>query len=331
MTVRIAVLPEPGIQQRIFGESHWRQLSAIGSVARNEETGIPTPDALRRTIAGADIAITSWGCRSLDAAILREAPNLKAVIHAAGTVKGVVTPDLWERGIRVSSGNGPLGQGVAETTLGLTISSLKNMWRLSSMVREGGWSEDRERIRELYQVTIGVVGAGQAGRHYIRLLQQFDVTILLYDPVLTNEQAMELGAVKVGLEELLRVSDVVSIHAPSIDATYHMFNRERLALMKDDAILINTARGSLVDEEALVAELRTGRLFACLDVTDPEPPRPDHPFRTLPNCVLIPHIAGAVNNGIKRIGQFAIDEVKRVLAGEAMVGEVKQEQMSVLA
>jgi phosphoglycerate dehydrogenase-like enzyme len=110
-----------------------------------------------------------------------------------------------------------------------------------------------------------------------------------------------------------------------------MIDGERLALMKDDAILINTARGMIVDEQALVAELTKGRLFACLDVTDPEPPAPDHPLRSLPNCVLTPHIAGAVNNGVKRVGQFAIDELKRLLAGEPLQGEVKAEQMSTLA
>jgi phosphoglycerate dehydrogenase-like enzyme len=331
MGVKIAILPEPRIQERIFDDSHWKQLEAIGTVVRNVKEGSPQPETLKEVIAGADFAITSWGCSKLTQDILDRAPGLKAVMHAAGTVKGIVTPELWERGIRVSSGNGPLGRGVAETALGLTITSLKNMWQLSQTTRGGGWNAGKERIRELYQVTVGVIGAGQAGKHYIRLLRNFEVTIMVYDPIMTDAQATELGVIKAELAQVLATSDVVSIHAPSIPETYKMFDRDRLALMKDDAILINTARGSIVDEDALVEELRKGRLFACLDVTDPEPPAPDHPFRGLPNCILTPHIAGAVNNGIKRIGQFAIDEVKRVLAGENLQGEVKEEQMSVLA
>ncbi|MEF3305731.1 hydroxyacid dehydrogenase [Paenibacillus sp. GYB003] len=331
MSVKIAILPEPAIQKRIFGDSQWRQLEAIGTVVRNETAGLPTPDTLRSVIEGADFAITSWGCSKLTGDILDRAPKLQAVLHAAGTVKGIVTPELWRRGILVSSGNGPLGQGVAETALGLTIASLKNMWQLTQSTRGGGWNAGKDRIRELYEVTVGVVGAGKAGRHFIRLLRNFDVSIVIYDPILTSEQAQALGAVKADLDELMRVSDVVSIHAPSIPETYKMINRERLALMKDDAILINTARGSIVDEEALVAELRKGRLFACLDVTDPEPPAPDHPLRGLPNCVITPHIAGAVGNGVRRLGQFAIDELNRLLAGEKLEGEVKEEQLSVLA
>ncbi|RKN83915.1 hydroxyacid dehydrogenase [Paenibacillus ginsengarvi] len=331
MGITIAVLPDPVTQKRIFGEMQWKQLEAIGTVVRNDLDGYPTPETLARFIRGADYAITSWGCSKLTTDILQQAPNLKAVFHAAGTVKGIVTPELWQRGIRVSSGNGPLGRGVAETALGLTIASLKNMWRLTQTTREGGWNAGKERISELYQITIGVIGAGKAGRHYMELLRCFEVSIVVYDPVLTTEQAKALGVTKLELDELLRLSDVVSIHAPSIPETYKMLNAAKFALMKDDAILINTARGSIVDEEALIKELQQGRLFACLDVTDPEPPAADSPLRSLPNCILTPHIAGAVNNGVRRLGQFAIDELSRMLSGGSLEGEVKEEQLAVLA
>lgn len=331
MGLKIAVLPQPVIQNKIFGDSQWSQLETYGTVTRNLENGKLEIEGYKSILEGADVAITSWGCPAMTEELLACAPGLRAILHAAGTVKGIVTPAVWERGIRVSSANGPLGIGVAETALGLTITSLKSMWRLSQSARGGGWAAGREKIRELYEVTIGVIGTGKAGSHYIRLLRNFDVDILVYDPIVTAEQAAAMGAKKAELEELLAASDVVSIHAPSLPATYKMINRERLAVMKDDAILINTARGSIVDEAALVAELERGRLFACLDVTDPEPPAQGHPFRTLPNCILIPHIAGAVNNGVKRVGQFAIDELKRLVAGEPLQGEVLEEQLSTLA
>jgi phosphoglycerate dehydrogenase-like enzyme len=256
---------------------------------------------------------------------------LKAVFHAAGSVKAVVTPELWRRGIRVSGAAEVLGRGVAETALGMTISSLKHMWRLSGNTRSGEWAKDRDKVKELFGINVGVIGAGRAGRHYIRLLNSFEVDILLYDPTISFEKAAELGAKKVELEELLRTSDVVSIHAPSIPATNRMINRERLAIMKDDAILINTARGTIIDEDALAAELGKGRLFACLDVTDPEPPSKDHPFRSLQNVILTPHIAGAVNNGQYRIGKYAVEEIKRFVKGQPMDGEVKEEQLGILA
>lgn len=330
MSIKIAVLPTTKTQKRIFGASHYAQLEALGKVICNSGD-VSDPAATKINIQNADVAITSWGCPNLDNAILDHAPNLRAVFHAAGSVKPIVTDDLWERGIRVSSANGPLGRGVAETALGLTITSLKDMWHLSRRMESSGWSETRVNVRELYDVTIGVIGAGKAGQYYIDLLRNFDVDVLIYDPFVTEEKAQSMGAVKVELEELMTRADVVSIHAPSLPATHKMINAARLKLMKDDAIIINTARGSIIDEPALIAELQKGRLFACIDVTDPEPPPADHPFRSLPNCILLPHIAGSVNNGVRRLGQFSIDELKRFIAGEALEGEVLQEQMASLA
>ncbi|MDF2719514.1 MAG: hypothetical protein K0R28_6439 [Paenibacillus sp.] len=330
MTLRIAVLPPAGSRQKVLAEKHLEQLKQWGEVVYNE-AGSNDPEAIRRTIEGADIAISSWGTPSLNGIILDAAPQLKAVIHAAGTVKPIVTQELWSRGIRVSSANGPLGKGVAETALGLTIASLKNMWKMSRDTRQGGWGAEKPRVRELFDVTVGVIGAGKAGKHYIKLLQNFDVTVLLADPFVTAEQAEAIGATKAELEQLLNRSDVVSIHAPSLPSTYKMINSERLAQMKDNAILINTARGSIIDEPALIAELQKERIFACIDVTDPEPPAADHPFRSLNNCVLTSHIAGSVTNGLFRIGKYAVQEIELLLNDKRMDGEVEEKDMAFLA
>lgn len=331
MKLNIAILPEPKVQERIFSEKHWAQLYAIGNITRNEEDGVPTEERMSRLIRDADVVITSWGCTSLTSIVLNEAPRLQYVIHAAGSVKPIMSDELWRKGIRVTGGNDALGVGVAETALAFTLTSLKNMWQLTKTTQQGGWSEGKERVRELYGLNIGVVGAGKAGRHYIRLMHNFSVQLYVYDPLLTVQEAMQLGVEKVEFYELLERCDVVSIHAPSLPSTYKMFNKETISLMKDEAILINTARGWLVDEEALAHELRTGRIYACIDVTDPEPPRSDHPFRELPNCVMTPHIAGAVNNGVKRLGQFALDELERIVKKEPLEGEIYAHQIHQLA
>jgi phosphoglycerate dehydrogenase-like enzyme len=328
--MKIVLLQGKEQRERIFRSNHMEQLRMLGDVVVNDQPGPPDESRLASLIKGADIAITSWGCTPLTGNVLEQAPGLKLVLHAAGTVKPIVTPELWERGIRVTNATEALGKGVAETALGFTIVSLKDMWRLGKQTREGAWGPV-SGVQELYGITAGVIGAGKAGSHYVKLMRNFDVRILLYDPFVSQEKAREMGAEKAELEEVLAQSDVVSIHAPSLPETYRMLNAERLALMKDRAILINTARGSLIDEAALVAELEKGRLFACLDVTDPEPPAPDHPFRTLPNVVLTPHIAGAVNNGLQRIAQAVIDDLRAYTEGRPLRGEVLAEQMSVLA
>ncbi|MFD0958548.1 hydroxyacid dehydrogenase [Paenibacillus chungangensis] len=328
--INIVFLAGNSTLKRIFHDQHMEQLKQLGNVKLHNYDRPLTTEQLAEQLTNADIAITSWGCQELTGELLAHAPNLKGVLHAAGTVKGVVTPELWAKGIRVSSGAEALGLGVAETALGLTIASLKDMWRLSQYTREGGWGRT-DRVTELYGIKVGVVGAGNAGRHYMKLMRNFEVERLLFDPMVTEEQAAAIGATKVSFQQLLTQSDVISIHAPALPETYRMFNDDAFGLMKDDCILINTARGSIIDEAALVQHLRRGRLFACLDVTDPEPPAVDHPFRALPNVVLLPHIAGSVNNGLYRLGAFTIADLRRLLNEETMRGEVTAAQLNTIA
>lgn len=328
---RITLLADNSVASNIFKAKHMEQLRELGTVVVNTDVVRPSKQRVIELLQGAEIAITSWGCPPIDEEVLKQAPDLKLVVHAAGTVKGIVTPELIDRGIRVSSANDPLGVGVAETALGLTIAAVKRMWPLSQNTRNGGWDEGKEQIREMYELKIGVVSAGRAGRHYIRLLQSFDVEVLLYDPIISSEEARELGAVKVEFEQLLVESDVISIHAPSIPQTDNMFNAQAFSIMKDDAILINTARGSVINEEELAIELSKGRFTACIDVTEPEPPAADHPFRKLDNVILIPHIAGAVNNGKHRLAQYSVDEIRKYLSKEPMLGEVNLKSIHVIA
>lgn len=328
---KIVLLQNNEITKRVFSEKDLKQLKALGEAVANTEAKDPGGSRAKELMRDADIVITSWGCPRLDGDILKAAPRLKLVLHAAGSVKGIVSPELREKRIRVSSSAEPLGKGVAETALGLTVISLKHIWQLSENTRQGEWNKDKDKVRELFGITVGVIGAGRVGRNYIRLLKNFDVDILLYDPTVTEEKAKILGVEKTGLETLMERSDVVSIHAPSIPETDKMINQERLARMKDHAVLINTARGSVVDEAALVKELAKGRLFACLDVTEPEPPASDHAFRSLPNVILTPHIAGAVNNGMLRIGKYVVEELQRYLEGRPMDGEVDLSRLDILA
>lgn len=330
---KIVLLQNRDFTDKIFTEADLKKIQSMGDVIINDERKNPDAERAAQLLKDADIGITSWGCPVFDEKVLSSALSLKAVIHAAGSIKWMVTPEFWKRGIRISHASKALGKGVAETALGMTITSLKCMWQLAECSKNGKWADAaaKGKVRELYDITIGVIGAGYAGKHYINLLRNFDIDILLYDPCVSAEQAKEMNAEKVELEELLERSDVVSIHAPSIPSTYKMLNRERLRLMKDNAILINTARGAIIDEEDLVNELKAGRLFACLDVTDPEPPSNDNPLLKLPNVILTSHIAGAVNNGLHRIGRLTVDNLQRFIAGQEMDGEVKEEELNIIA
>jgi phosphoglycerate dehydrogenase-like enzyme len=162
-------------------------------------------------------------------------------------------------------------------------------------------------------------------------MRNFEVEILLYDPTLDEEACKELGARKCTLASLMAESDVVSVHAPSLPVTRHMINAENLSRMKDGAVLINTARGTLINEYDLIEELRKGRISACIDVTDPEPPAELNELRLIPNVILTPHIAGAVTNGRKRIGALAVAELESFMKNENLENEVFLHQMGRLA
>ena len=315
----------------LFSEKTLRKLALLGDFTANEG-GADDCDIIK-AIEGAEIAITAWGNNMLTKEALDAAPDLKMIIHAGGSVKPIMCEEVWERGIRVVGSQKAIGMGVAETALGLTVSASKNIFALNDGLHNGvKWAEGKENIRELYELTVGVISGGWVGRHYIKLLSNFDVDILLYDPFVTEEACERMGCRKADLETLLSSSDIISVHAPSLPETYHMFNAETLAKMKKDAILINTARGSLIDEEALYNHMKAGNLkYACLDVFDPEPPAADHPLRTLPNCIMTPHLAGLAANGLKKIGQHVCEELERFLAGEKLLAEVTKEMLAKMA
>jgi len=329
---KIALLQAKTLTEQLFTEEALARLRELGQVVINPGQERPTAEETIKLIKGARACVTSWGCQPMTAQILDAAPELGIIVYAAGSVKPIVTDAVWERGITVTSSAALIAVNVAEMTVGCLILGLKNVWGLAQVTRSGGWREEREsaRSRVLNQATIGIIGAGHIGRKVLEYLRPFEVKeILLYDPYWTAEELAKRGATKVSLEELLRRSDAVTLHAPALPATRHMLGGEELRMMKDDAVLINTSRGQNMDQQALIAELEKGRLFAFLDVTDPEPLSLDSPLRALPNVVLTPHVAGGGAN--PRMGDHALEELRRFFAGEPPLHEVTREMLDRMA
>lgn len=313
--------------ERMFSPRVWDELDAFAAVIHHRGQEPADKAALIDLLPQADACITSWGVARLDEDVIAAAPRLQATAHMGSSIKRFVSDALWERGIQVTSAGAALAIDVAETTLGLMIVGMKRVWPLARHVRAGGWRETEWwPARELFRKEVGIIGASNVGRHVIQLLESFVVDVLLYDPFVSDGEAEEMGVEKVGLEELLQRADVVSLHAPAKPDTIHMLNAERLALMKDDALLINTARGALIDEPALIAELEKGRIFAFLDVTDPEPPAADSPLRRLENVVVTPHSAGCIED-CSRMGEMAVEELRRFFAGEPPVYRITQDML----
>lgn len=268
-------------------------------------------------LAGADVLITGWGCPHLDADVLRAAPRLRTVLHAAGSVRALVGEALWQGGVTVSSAVAGNALPVAEYTLAMILLAGKDTF------------DQRERFRRTHTYPspaetaaignvgrrVGVIGASRVGRRLLELLRPFDFAVSLYDPYVDTAEAAALGADPMTLEDLLRTSDIVSLHAPDIPETYRMLDRGRLALIRDGGVLINTSRGALVDPDALTDELLSGRLRAILDVTEPEPLPVGSPLYHLPNVFLTPHIAGSLGNELERLGRTVVEELERLVSG----------------
>lgn len=271
--------------------------------------------AARAALSNAEVLITGWGCPAIDEAVLEGAPRLRAVVHTAGSVKQLVTEACWRRGIQVTSAAAANAVPVAEYTVAAIVFSNKRVLHVKAEYARLRDS-DTDWHRKLadagnYRRRVGIVGASRIGRRVIALLRGFDLEILLSDPYLDSDEAVRLGVRLTGLPELFAASDTVSIHAPLLPQTVGMVTRDLLAAMPDGATLINTARGDLIDQQALEAELVSGRISAVLDVTTPEVLPASSPLYSLPNVLLTPHIAGSMGNELGRMADFALNELER--------------------
>jgi phosphoglycerate dehydrogenase-like enzyme len=287
-------------------------------------------DDYRKLLSDSHALITGWGTVRLTQPLIAGASRLKLIAHSAGSVKGLVDDSVYDHGVRVTTAASANAVAVAQYTVAMIASMLKQVPWISNAYAKGDIEEVKKRrhaVRELMDMNIGIIAASRVGREVIHILRTYPrVTLKCYDPYLAPEAASKLGVTLVSLEEACRC-EVVSLHAPNIPETRHMFNARTLALLPDHCVFINTSRGALVDESALVGELNRRPLYACLDVTDPEPPRVDSPLRTAPNLILTPHIAGAIQQACKDMGQLAIDETLRFFNGEKLLHEVTREML----
>jgi phosphoglycerate dehydrogenase-like enzyme len=224
-----------------------------------------------------------------------------------------------ELGVPVATNGGANAWAVAEHAVALLLTLYKRLVHCDRSVREGRWREPVTGFNtfEVAGKTLGLIGAGKIGRKVARRFAGFECDVVYHDVVPAPDIEEDLGARRVSLDELLREADIVSLHVPALPETTGMINRETLAVMKKNAVLINTSRGAAVDEDALVEALKEERILgAGLDVFGEEPIQTDHPLLELENVVLSPHTAGHAYEGWYRRIQFAWENIQRVVSGE---------------
>ncbi|RAJ58284.1 phosphoglycerate dehydrogenase-like enzyme [Streptomyces sp. Amel2xB2] len=320
------------------GVLHDRALAELAEYTR--PSPLPRLDELtgaraRGVLAETELLITGWGCPPLDEDVLTAAPRLRAVAHTAGSVRGHITDACWERGVEVSSAAAANALPVAEYTVAMILLSGKRVLEsareyAAARARDGDWLHVRPGMGN-YRRTVGILSASLIGRRVIELLRPYDFDVRLYDPYVTEKEAAALGVRGVTLHELFADCDVVSVHAPLLPATRGLVGAELLGAMRQDATLINTSRGAVLDQDALTDAVCAGRIRAVLDVTEPEVLPPGHPLWDCENALVTPHIAGSLGNELERLADLTVSEVARWARGEGFAHPVRRERLAFLA
>jgi phosphoglycerate dehydrogenase-like enzyme len=330
--MEISLLIPRNIRDMCFSPETLEAISQRVDLRSELPEGKLTPDWTRKQIAGCKAAITGWGTPKLDGSILDAAPGLEALFHSAGSIKSLEFPGFWDRGVRVSSAANANGIPVAEFLLGQILVAFKGGFGYPARFRANGrvaWRNHPEVIG-YYGTTVGIIGMGNVGKHLLKLLDAFQFRKLVHSFYPFEEQARRAGVEMADIDTIMAESDAVVVAAPNIPEYRHMFDGRRLGLMKDGAWFLNAARGALVDEAALIAELQSGRISACLDVTEPEPPVEGSPFYTLPNVVLTPHVAGSTARECLRLGEQVLREIDHWLNHEPFDNEITAELAPVI-
>lgn len=290
----------------------------------------PPPDAasedrLVELVRGAEALVVGHGAPRITAAVMERCPSLRLIGELEGDrfAQRIEVEAAWQRGIRTVDTTNGTSYSVSEWALALALIGLRSAGALFRQLilerRESfppEYLEDRGyRSGELSGKTVGLIGCGIIGRRLLELLEPFGCTVYVHDPYVPRELADVYGFTSTGLDNVLTLAEVLFCLAPLTPATRGMLGARELGLMQDDAVLVNVARGAIVQTEALIAELRSGRIGACLDVFEPEPIPADSPVRDLPNVFITPHIAGVTLASRQRLFSLMVDELERFMAG----------------
>lgn len=297
-------------------------LHSIGEVVQNPYDHNLKVEEVLQLAQDADVLITCWGTCLYHKEDVLKMPNLKLIAHFAGSVAPVVAQDVYETDVKVISGNDVFAKSVAEGCLCYTLAALRRLEHYMDVMRTGGFKETVFYNRGLFGKKLGIVGFGAIARHYLNLVRWFDLEVLIYSSHLTDEEAAKYGGRTASLEEIFSECDVISIHASNTAKTRGMITRELMERMKPDALLVNTARGAVIDEPAMFEMLLAGKFYAALDVYAEEPPAPDAPIRQCKNALLMPHMGGPTMDMRSVVALEVTKDIARLGRGEELQYEI---------
>lgn len=306
-------------------------------VVRSEAISILEESAEVKIISGGSAESTVINAvREVDAILARRVNISKKVIEAAPKLKiiarhgvGVEQVDIYEatrRGIYVTFTPTANSESVSEFTMALLLTFYREIIKGYQNVQKGGWYQAKLINNEIYQKKIGIIGLGNVGLRVAKKAKAFEMEILGYDPYISQETAKNFGIKLVSINNLLSESDVISLHVRHTKETEKMIGKKELGLMKKNAVLLNTSRGKVIDEEALINALENADIAgACLDTFWAEPLPLDSKLRTFDNVILTPHMAGSTKEAFIRMGTEAAKNIVKVLKGEIPINVYNKE------
>lgn len=314
-------IPDGEVRDSFFSEELRERLERLGCVEWNANTEQYGEEELAEKLRGVDICISGWGNTPFHEKTLKYADKLKLIAHIGGSVRPMVGDAAFERGIRVCSGNRVFAESVAEGVLTYMLCSLRKIGEYEARMAAGEWPS-LIGTRGLLGRSVGLVGYGMIAEYLVKFLKPFGCRIMVSSRHISAEELAEAGIEAAAAEEIFRTCDIVSLHSSLTARTKHSIGADLLNSMKDGALLVNTARGALIDEEALVSVLQEKPVWAALDVFETEPLPMDSPLRECERVLLMPHAAGPTADRRYVVTSHVLDDIGRFLNGEPLDCEI---------
>lgn len=318
----LVTLPKGGVFDTFFNEDRIQELEALGNVEWNESTKQFTEEELRSRLRDKDICVTGWGSPIFTEAVLAGANRLKLIAHTAGSVKPYVTDAVYEQNIRVVSGNRVFARSVAESVIAYALTSLRDIVHYSTELKKGNWRPGIFANKGLLNRSVGIVGYGMISRYVVKMLQPFDTTIKVFSRHIDREELDRWHMTQADLPEIFKTCDIISIHSGMTMENYHLITEELLRMMKPGALLINTARGAVIDEAALVKVLNECDIHAVLDVYEKEPLSKGHPLLGCDRAILMPHMGGPTIDQRLYVTKAVIEDIASYISGGTLTCEI---------
>jgi phosphoglycerate dehydrogenase-like enzyme len=322
----LVTLPPGDLRETFFPPEQRARLGSLGTVDWVEES-LSESDLVDR-IDGVDALVTGWGTPRVTADAVDAADDLGLVAHTGGSVAPVVSEAVYDAGIAVVSANDVMADHTAEHAFALLLGSLRAIPSLDRSMGDGDWDPGGPDIRTLHGAEVGLVGLGTIGRKLLDHLAPFEPDVTVYDPYVEPAALSAWPFASVGDLDAALDSTVVSVHAARTEETIGMVDAEGLARLPDGALLVNTARAEIVEEDALLAELRSGRIAAALDVYHEEPLPADHELRDVENVLATPHVGGSEIR--PPLTDAVLDDLERWRDGDSLEHRIPREQWATM-